>query len=115
MGIGSWYIGDIMENCEEQRELLNLPEYVVPAGMVIFGYPTQQQMQRKKPERVDMPFIVHENGYSELSPTQLKEMWTPRCGDKSYEEWMKAFCDRKFNSDFSQEMTRSVEAYLKQY
>ena len=28
LGIGSCYIGDIMENCESQRELLNLPEYV---------------------------------------------------------------------------------------
>ena len=27
-GIGSCYIGDIMENCEEQRRLLKLPEYV---------------------------------------------------------------------------------------
>ena len=28
LGIGSCYIGDIMENCEEQRRLLQLPEYV---------------------------------------------------------------------------------------
>ena len=27
LGIGSCYIGDIMENCEEQRKLLNLPKY----------------------------------------------------------------------------------------
>lgn len=29
-GIGSCYIGDIIENCEEQRRLLQLPEYVFP-------------------------------------------------------------------------------------
>ena len=40
-GVGSCYIGDIMENCEEQRRLLNLPEYVFPAAMLVFGYPTE--------------------------------------------------------------------------
>ena len=34
-GIGSCYIGDIMENCEEQRRILNLPEYVFPAVMLL--------------------------------------------------------------------------------
>lgn len=33
-GIGSCYIGDIMENYEKQRRLLNLPDYVFPAVML---------------------------------------------------------------------------------
>ena len=114
-GIGSCYIGDIMENCEAQRELLKLPEYVFPVGMVIFGYPTEQQQRRPKPERVDMKYIVHKNGYQSLSDRELEEMWTPRAGEKGYEAWMQAFCNRKYNSDFSREMTRSVGAYLEQY
>ncbi|MCQ2531058.1 MAG: nitroreductase, partial [Lachnospiraceae bacterium] len=32
-----------------------------------------------------------------------------------YESGMLAFCNRKFNSDFSREMTRSVEKYLKEF
>ena len=115
LGIGSCYIGDIMENCEAQRELLSLPEYVFPVGMVIFGYPTQQQICRPKPDRVDMSYIVHENGYQPLSDTQLEKMWSPRAGEKGYTAWMQAFCNRKYNSDFSREMSRSVEEYLKQY
>jgi len=115
LGIGSCYIGDIMENCEAQRELLSLPEYVFPVGMVIFGYPTQQQIRRLKPDRVDMSYIVHENGYQPLSDAQLEKMWSPRAGEKGYTAWMQAFCNRKYNSDFSREMSRSVEEYLKQY
>ena len=115
LGIGSCYIGDIMENCEAQRELLNLPEYVFPVGMLIFGYPTQQQQNRPKPERVDMKYIVHENGYTPLSGNDLEQMWTPRAGEKGYTAWMQAFCNRKYNSDFSREMTRSVAQYLAQY
>ncbi len=114
MGIGSCYIGDIMENCEEQQELLHLPEYVLPVGMLIFGYSTQQQKDRVKPERVAMEYVVHENGYQVLSDMQLKDMWRPRCGEKTFEEWMDAFCRRKYNSDFSREMTRSVQKYLDQ-
>lgn len=115
LGIGSCYIGDIMENCEAQRELLSLPEYVFPVGMVIFGYPTQQQIRRPKPDRVDISYIVHENGYQPLSDAQLEKMWSPRAGEKGYTAWMQAFCNRKYNSDFSWEMSRSVEEYLKQY
>ena len=115
LGIGSCYIGDVMENCAEQRELLQLPEFVFPVGMLIFGYPTQQQKDRPKPERVEQKFIVHENGYRPLSDEELEEMWTKRCGVKSYSEWMQAFCKRKYNSEFSREMGRSVAEYLSQY
>ena len=38
LGIGSCYIGDIMENIETQREILDLPEYVFPAALLVFGY-----------------------------------------------------------------------------
>ena len=115
LGIGSCYIGDIMENCEQQRELLHLPEYVVPVGMVIFGYPTEQQQRRPKPERVDMKYIVHENGYRPMDSGQLETMWTPGTGEKGYAAWMRAFCNRKYNSDFAREMTRSVTKYLSQF
>ena len=50
-GIGSCYIGDITENFEYHQKLLNLPQYVVPAAMVCFGYPTVQQADREKPAR----------------------------------------------------------------
>lgn len=115
LGIGSCYIGDIMENAEIHQSTLNLPKYVFPVAMLVFGYPTEQQLARPKPERADMQFIVHENGYKRLDAAQLKQMFTPRSGEKSYEDWMQAFCNRKYNSDFSREMTRSVRKYLEQF
>jgi nitroreductase len=115
LGIGSCYIGDIMENAEIHRKTLALPDYVFPAAMLVFGYPTQKQLERKKPERVELQYVVHENAYHRLDDRQLRDMFAPRCGEKSYEDWMQAFCNRKYNSDFSREMTRSVREYLKQY
>ena len=115
LGIGSCYIGDIMENCEAQRELLNLPKYVFPAAMLVFGYPTKQQLERLKPERAPMKHIVHENGYHEMNADELKELFEGRAIARTYEDYMKAFCDRKYNSDFSREMSRSVRTYLEDF
>lgn len=115
LGIGSCYIGDVMENCEAHRELLRLPEYVFPAAMLVFGYPTQQQVERKKPERVAMEHIVHENAYRQMNEAELRDMFAARAGERGYDEWMRAFCDRKYNSDFSREMSRSVGVYLRDF
>lgn len=115
LGIGSCYIGDIMEQCETQREILHLPEYVFPSVMVVFGYPTEQQMKRKKPRRFELEDIVCENTYQEKDGTALRKMFYGRCDGDTYDEWMKKFCNRKYDSDFSREMTRSVGEYLKQF
>ena len=115
LGIGSCYIGDIMENCEEQRALLKLPKYVFPAAMLVFGYPTKQQAEREKPRRADMKHIVHENSYREMDAEELCELFSIRAEKKSYEDYMRAFCTRKYNSDFAREMSRSVGEYLKQF
>lgn len=114
LGIGSCYIGDIMENCEIHREMLNLPEYVFPCAMLVFGYPTEKQLEREKPQRVELKHIVHENGYRHMQEDELKEMFSFKT-KTSVHEWMKMFCERKFNSDFAKEMSRSVEEYIKEF
>ena len=115
LGIGSCYIGDIMENAEIHKEILQLPEYTFPAVMLVFGYPTRQQVYREKPKRAELSHIVHENAYRPMDAEERKEMWQPKTGVMTYEEWMKKFCDRKYNSDFSREMSRSVAVYLKSF
>ena len=115
LGIGSCYIGDIMENAELHRGMLNLPPYVFPAAMLVFGYPTAQQLRRPKPERADMAHIVHENGYRTMEPEELEALFGPKAPEGKFEDWMRAFCSRKYNSDFSREMTRSVNVYLEDF
>ena len=114
-GIGSCYIGDIMENVEIHREVFRLPEFVFPAALLVFGYPTDQQKGRPKPPRADMEYIVHENHYRDLSEEELEAMLRHSVGDKNHKEWVRAFCRRKYHSDFALEMTRSVREFLKQY
>ncbi len=123
LGLGSCYIGDIMENCELHREMLNLPLESVPVCMLVLGYPTQSQIDRKKPDRFNTKYIVGENTYPHLSDEELKECYYDRANKskvegrevQSFDDFMQAFCKRKFNSDFSKEMKRSIEVYLKAF
>ncbi len=120
LGLGSCYVGDILENCEQHREMLNLPAGVMPACMLVFGYPTEAQKARKKPVRFDEKYIVHENGYRDLSDGELREMWarSERAENgavQPFEAALRAFCERKYNSGFSREMSRSVRVYLRDF
>ena len=99
----------------EKRNILGLPDYVFPAALLVFGYPTEQQKERKKPTRLDMKYIVHENRYQRMDAEQLKDMLKKNAPEGQYSEWIAAFCKRKYNSDFAREMSRSVGEYLKQY
>lgn len=110
LGIGSCYIGDILERYEEHKELLNLPKYVLPVAMLVFGYPAPSQLARVKPKRLPANPLVHENGYQKKEATELLALQSSqnnRDGDELI-RYLRAFCDRKYNSDFSLEMTRSV-------
>lgn len=115
LGLGSCYIGDILENQERVKKLLDLPEFVVPAALLVIGWPTQQQKDRPKPERFEGQYVVFENRYRRLPGAQLREMFRGRTGQKSFEDWIRAFCQRKYHSDFSLEMTRSAEKWLETF
>lgn len=115
LGLGSCYIGDIMEQCETHRALLKLPEYVFPVAMLVIGHPTQQQKDRQKPVRQPMPMVVRENEYVPFTDEELARLLEPSTSGQSVEEQFHAFCTRKYNSDFSREMSRSVGEYLKDF
>ena len=108
-GLGSCYIGDITENFEYHKELLNLPQYVVPAAMLCIGYPTAQQQSRLKPPRHAVSDLVHENGYSMEKSGEMARMLKTQQGKagEDFADWLNRFCNRKWNSEFSQEMSRS--------
>ncbi len=121
LGLGSCYIGDILENCEIHREMLNLPECAVPVCMLVLGYPTESQKKRAKPERFALQYVVGKNSYPHLSDEDtiacFQDQFT-RQNPKSpltITQHLQAFCKRKFNSAFSGEMTRSVAEYLKSF
>lgn len=119
-GLGSCYIGDIMENYEAHAEMFNLPRYVFPICMLVFGYPTQQQKERALTTRFDQKFILFQNQYRQLSASDFDAMFAESeqqmAKGKSMhgiENFGQAVYLRKFSAEFSVEMSRSVRKWLK--
>ena len=117
LGLGSCYIGDITENYEYHKLLLNLPKYVVPAAMLCMGYPAAQQLSRAKPPRHAVASLVHENGYSLEKAGEMTDMLAIQQGKSGEElaDYIRRFCKRKWNSEFSEEMSRSCTEMVKDW
>lgn len=107
LGIGSCYIGDILEHYEENKELLHLPKYTAPCCMLVFGKPTAQQKARIKPPRLSNEDLVHIDTYKDKDPSIFAPVSN---GD------LRAMAEdtaaRKFRSGFHAEMARSVKQIL---
>lgn len=115
-GIGSCYIGDIMEKHDYHKELLNLPHYAFPVTMLVFGYPVDQQKARLKPKRFPREYIVNDNEYRTLDKSKLKQMFEDRAAVSqsqfNFESFLLAFYKRKYDTDFSVEMSASIRKYI---
>lgn len=120
LGLGSCYIGDVLEQCEAMRAALRLPAHVLPAAMLVMGRPTRQQQERPKPARFAPEYIVCENVYREKTDEEHRAALAQRAareGKKAFrfEAWVQAFAKRKYESGFSREMSRSAAVYLKDF
>ena len=122
LGIGSCYIGDIVENAEEHRAMFDLPRYTFPAALLCFGHPANTP-DGPLVERFEPCFIVHTNKYQRFSAEQLNDMHIP-FGRYSFEKGnfagraenvVQANYLRKFTAGFSVEMTRSVREMLRRW
>jgi nitroreductase len=118
LGIGSCYIGDILESREKVVDLLGLDEYVLPIAMVVYGYPDERQARIEKPKRFDREYIVLKNKYRSISEAESREMLARQRGKEpgfGFDAWIKAFCERKYMSGFALELDRSVRGYLEAF
>jgi nitroreductase len=123
MGIGSCYIGDILENYETHRELLALPPYVLPISLVCFGRPAVVREESRLTPRFDRELVVFTDKYRRLSGTDFEQMMHPAAEHNlpelpladAVKELGRRLYLRKFVSGFSVEMTRSVHEMLKNW
>lgn len=116
VGLGSCYIGDVIENAEEVRDLLDLPPYTVPLSMLALGAPAQ----RRPPRQHHVENLVMPERYRRASAAtmdaQLAEMDAvsrPHAVERG--AWARDIYVRKHTSDFMAEMGRSMEAWLKNW
>lgn len=115
LGIGSCYIGDILENYEVHRALLNLPRYVIPIALVCFGYPAASELRRKLTARLDPDLLLFKDSYQRLSAEQLERGFGVQPDDTTDLSLAERNYLRKFSADFSFEMTRSVRKMLENW
>ncbi len=118
LGVGSCYIGDIMENYEQHKQLFNLPKYTFPITMLCFGYPTESAASRKLTSRFNREDIVHKNRYSLPTESGLRRIFA----DKTTENFIgdttntgQHYYIKKFAADYSVEMTRSVQSAIRSW
>jgi FMN reductase (NADPH)/FMN reductase [NAD(P)H] len=121
-GLGSCYIGGIMENYETHQDLFGLPRYTFPICLLCLGYPTEAQKTRQPTSRFEGEFIVFEDSYRRLGTGEFERMF-----EKLQAQ---AFKNRKelngavnlgqlvYRQEFGgsgMELNRSVRAMLKQW
>ncbi|MBN2823451.1 MAG: nitroreductase family protein [Coriobacteriia bacterium] len=118
LGIGSCYIGDIMENGEAVARLLDLPPHVFPVAMVVFGRPAKVRPATPHYTR----YMVHKDSYHRLTETELAEvsadlarMHAPHGFKPGVENLPQDVYRRKFASDFMREMNRSGAWWVKRW
>jgi len=118
LGIGSCYIGDIMERYEEHKKLLNLPDYVFPVAMLCMGYYPDNYTKRLRP-RFKRDYVVFKDSYRRLNEEEIKDMF--RSLEESFraenpynaKNYAQLHYARKTGAPFAREMTRSVREALK--
>ncbi len=115
LGLASCYIGDILEKYEYHRDLFHLPKYVLPITMLCLGYPREDTPERPLSRRFEQKYIVQHNRYYQLEGLELDMMFKGSSRPKLVEgaaNFGQDFYLRKFASEFSVEMTRSVEKMI---
>lgn len=82
LGLGSCYIGTIMEHFRTCVEMFELPQLVIPVVLVVLGYPAVHPVMRKKfaPE-----IMAHNGKYHDYDPQDLYAHYTERENDHHLE------------------------------
>lgn len=118
LGIGSCYIGDIMENYEIHREMFHLPKWVFPITLLCYGHPKGAKNKIPLTTRFPQKFISFTNQYSRLSEDNFKDMLkddTRRIVVKEAENMGQQLYLGKLGADYSVEMRRSVKTALNEW
>ena len=115
LGIGSCYIGDIIENYEEIKALFGLPKYVTPVCLLVFGYKKKPGLSPKRFAEEDL-FCVDEfsNDSLEAMKRKLRASGTEGTDKQAYEFVSRLF-NRKMKSSFFAEMNRSFRLDLEEF
>ena len=123
LGIGSCYIGDVIENFERLRDLLELDQYTVPACMLIFGNPKTEPTGKQTPrcpqeavfmqDRYESPTIEQlQHAFSEHEQQRRDSKILPFNNTGSIADH---YYFKKHTSSFMEEMNRSTKVMFEHW
>ena len=118
IGIGSCYIGDIMEYYEFHKELFNLPKYTFPITLLCFGYPKQKSYNKELKPRFPQQHIHFKNEYKRFNKDDFEEMYKTRELNHyktSAVNFGQHMYSKKFVADFTVEMNKSVRKAINEW
>jgi len=84
LGLGSVYIGTILDVIDQARKYFSMPRYVVPMMVLSIGYP---QSVPKGITKLSRDVVAHSERYRELTDNQIKKAFEEKYG--SFEENLK--------------------------
>ena len=115
LGIGSCYIGDILEMGEEISRLLDLPPFTLPIAMLCFGRAKSQRAPAGRQEK----YVVMRDRYHRLTSDELRDVsdalqreYAPHGLAPGVANYPQAIYKRKFASAFMAEMNRSAQWWI---
>jgi nitroreductase len=120
LGIGSCYIGDILEQAEFHRELFKLPQYTLPITLLVFGRPAVVKEEKRLIQRFPAETVIYKDGYRRAVNADFIKMYQETAErqhpevplDEAVKNIGRNNYFRKFVSDFSIEMSRSSAVWL---
>ncbi|MEW5925651.1 MAG: nitroreductase family protein [Candidatus Zixiibacteriota bacterium] len=111
MGLGSVYIGTIMDFPGDIRRMFELPDGVFPVVLLCIGYPKVRPAPRKK---LAVDVIVHNEKYQEPADQMLLEAFENKYPDRKFEitdermECMEDVCRTVHGNDFAKACLDSI-------
>jgi nitroreductase len=114
-GLGSVYIGTVMEFGAETRAMFGLPDGVYPVVLVCMGYPAEDA-ERKPARKFPRHYLVHEEKYAEPDPTALWNDYLEREGNsltpinERTEGIFRASCSVTVDDGFAEECMERARA-----
>lgn len=112
LGLGSVYIGSVLECFQELRDMFHLPKGVFPVVLLSLGYPKTRLTPRKK---LAVDAIVHEGEYHEMEDQELLDVFNKKYPDLRVEitkerlETISRVCRKVHGEGFARKCIEKME------
>lgn len=113
VGLGSCYIGDVVENAETVGRLLDLPPYTLPLSMLVLGVPAKERPATPHPvENIVMAerYRRADAATMDKQVAEMDAMFRPHAREAG--ERVRDIYTRKHTSPFMAEMGRSMSRWF---